>query len=415
MNLLFPGMRRWIIPLTLLAACSTQSDPLAVHSLPNRAGTGSSVPHLASAGDGTIVMSWLESRGDGHRLLSSTFDGKRWSPPGSIAEGKDWFVNWADFPSVVPISDELWAAHWLAKKPGGTYAYDVAMSISRDGGASWSEPVTPHTDGTPTEHGFVSLFPWHGSVGAVWLDGRNMLADGEAAHHGGGADAMTLRFASLTADGAIAQEALIDDTVCDCCQTDVALTNKGPIAVFRNRTAEEIRDISLSRALGETWSSPTPVADDGWHIAGCPVNGPAIAAHDRHVAVAWFTGADGEPRVRLAFSSDAGQTFQPVIDIDTDRPMGRVDVELLRPQTAVVSWMRNVGGGNAEVCLRRVTADGSLGSVHVITRTEASRPAGFPQMLRHGDDLVFAWTEVEKGDSRVRTATVPIEGLQLQR
>jgi hypothetical protein len=117
-----------------------------------------------------------------------------------VARGEAWFVNWADFPSVVPIADRLWAAHWLARRPEGGYAYDVAMALSSDAGARWGATLSPHTDGTPTEHGFVTLFPWQGGVGAVWLDGRNMQPGeaGDLADHGHGEGGMTLRSVQLS-------------------------------------------------------------------------------------------------------------------------------------------------------------------------------------------------------------------------
>jgi hypothetical protein len=85
--------------------------------------------------------------------------------------------SWADFPSVVPITGPFWAAHWLQKRPEGGYAYDVYVAISTDSGQSWSEGIMPHRDGTPTEHGFVSLFPWQGGAGVIWLDSAG--SDGE--------------------------------------------------------------------------------------------------------------------------------------------------------------------------------------------------------------------------------------------
>jgi hypothetical protein len=47
------------------------------------------------------------------------------------------------------------------------------------------------------------------------------------------------------------------------------------------------------------------VHSDNWKIDACPVNGPAIAATGRRVAVAWFTAANDTARVKLAFSSAA--------------------------------------------------------------------------------------------------------------
>ena len=53
-----------------------------------------------------------------------------------------------------------------------TYAYDVRLSYSTDDGKTWSPSFLPHHDGTPTEHGFASLFPIGDGFGLVWLDGR---------------------------------------------------------------------------------------------------------------------------------------------------------------------------------------------------------------------------------------------------
>ena len=183
-----------------------------------------------------------------------------WRAPKVIARGDDWFVNWADFPSVVPIDDDTWAAHWLVRSGDSTYAYDVAMSVSTDAGEAWSAPLSPHSDGTPTEHGFVSLFPWHGDIGAVWLDGRKTINEYDAQNPT--ASGMTLRSAVMQRDGSLKQESLIDDLVCDCCQTDVALTASGPIVAYRNRSTKEVRDIFVARTANGDWQ-PGELVDEG--------------------------------------------------------------------------------------------------------------------------------------------------------
>jgi hypothetical protein len=163
-----------------------------------------------------------------------------WGNARTVARGEHWFVNWADFPSVVPISPALWAAHWLVSQPAGGYAYDVSVALSADSGQSWSEPVMPHRDGTATEHGFVTLYPRDAGVGLVWLDGRNMV---DESGDDIAASGMTLRSATLSPDLMLSGELLVDGLACDCCQTDVALTSEGPVAIYRDRTAGEIRDI----------------------------------------------------------------------------------------------------------------------------------------------------------------------------
>jgi hypothetical protein len=374
------------------------------------AAAGSAQPHLARGTHGTIVLSWLEPDDDGVVLYHSTLQADRWQAKRPVARGNDWFVNWADFPSVVPISPTRWAAHWLVKRPGGTYAYDVALALSEDTGQTWSEPLSPHTDNTPTEHGFVSLYPHHDGVGALWLDGRLMHPDEQRdEHEHGAAGGMTLRTAVVAADRSLSLSQQVDDLVCDCCQTDVAAGPEGPIAVYRNRTPQEIRDIYVARMVNGRWEEGRPVARDGWHIDGCPVNGPAIASDGERVAVAWFTAANDTPRVRLAMSTDGAQTFSPPIDIDTQRPEGRVDVALLDNGNAVVSWLRAHDEG--ELCLRQVTATGKTGPIHVIAPIHNARSSGFPQLVRDADHLVLAWTDVSGDASQVRSVRVDIASL----
>jgi ribonuclease BN (tRNA processing enzyme) len=353
--------------------------------------SGSGQPHLSPGPDGSVIMSWLEPHGDATTLRYSVLSAGEWSAPKTVAYGDNWFVNWADFPSVVAIDDTTWAAHWLVKAADGTYEYDVAVSISADGGKTWGESVTPHIDGTLSEHGFVSLYPDKGGVGALWLDGRNMESG------------MTLRSAVITTDREITDSQLADDLVCDCCQTDVAMGPNGPIAVYRNRTTDEIRDIYVMRMIDGNWEQGRPVADDGWEIAGCPVNGPAIATRGDDVAIAWFTAANNETKVRLAMSANGAESFGDAIDIAVDRPLGRVGILLLDNGTAIVSWLSQGDGSEGLIQVRAIFADGTLGAVATVARTSSGRMSGFPQIAQYGDSIVFAWTQTGSDDSGVRT------------
>ena len=397
-------------PLVASVASCTSDDAVQepqFSALPAVAGAGSAEQHLATTTDGTVVMSWLEPSEPGTDLRWSRLHGNQWEDPRSVASGGNWFVNWADFPSVEPISESLWAAHWLVKRPGGTFAYDVAISISKDAGSTWTEAVIPHQDDTPTEHGFVSLFPWQDKIGALWLDGRNMQPSDDGHGHGG----MTLRAVALAGDLAKHRKTEVDDLVCDCCQTDVAIGASGPIAVYRNRTEEEVRDIYVTRLLDGEWLPGVAVADDDWTIAGCPVNGPAVDAAMDDVVVAWFTAANGDSKVRLARSSDSGASFSAALDIAVDRPVGRVDVALLADGSALVSWLESAADGTGDIRVRRATLQGALGPALTVAKTDAGRMSGFPQMVVSGNQVVFAWTDVADGVTSVRTAKAEVKGL----
>ena len=368
-------------------------------------GGDSREPDLYSTHDGRIILSWVEkTAAKRYALRTAARDGSGWSKARTVAEGENWFVNWADFPSVIALRDGSLAAHWLVKRGTGTYAYDVNIARSKDGGKTWSKPVVPHLDGTKTEHGFVSLIPLpDGRVGAIWLDGRNLKDVKDEDEHTALSESMTLRYAAIDAEGKLSDEAQLDDRVCECCQTSAALTSEGAIAVYRDRSPAEVRDIYSVRARGDgSWESPRPVRADNWEINGCPVNGPSVAADGRRVAVGWFTGANDAPKVNLAFSEDAGATFAGPIQVDDGEATGRVDIVLLPDGSALVCWMSGTAEGGA-IKVRRIQADGALGEVAVIAKTDISRSSGFPRMARLGDEVHFAWTEFGK-PSRVRTA-----------
>jgi len=398
------------IPLFLLSAATVERRapmaPLAeLRLVPSPAPAGSAEPHLATSPDGVVWMSWLEQRANGgHALRGARMEKGRWTSPFTIAEGDSFFANWADFPTLLLRGGDHLVAHYLWKTGGGTYAYEVRLVQSLDGGRTWSAPVVPHRDGTPTEHGFVSLLPSGDGTRAVWLDGRKAVRDsaGQQLPVPEGTAEMTLRTTVLSVDGTLTDEWELDPRVCDCCQTAAVATPGGALVAYRDRSAEEIRDIWLTRMVDGRWSEPYPLHGDGWTIAGCPVNGPALAAAGDRVAAAWFSGARDTSRVWVAFSDDGGARFGAPVRVDEGDPLGRAHVVLLPGGDALVGWLE-ARGKEALFQVRRVAGDGRAGPVMTVARTATARSSGFPRIARAGDQVIVAWTEAGK-PSQVRTA-----------
>ena len=376
---------------------------LEVVPVTSPAAANSAQPQLSALGS-RVVLSWLERSGDNASLRFSDRTDTGWSEPRTVASGANWFVNWADVPSVIPLQHESMAAHWLQKSADSTYAYDVRLAYSRDRGRTWSTSITPHHDGTRTEHGFASLFPMPGQgLGVVWLDGRQMK---EGAHEGMNGGDMSLRGALFAPDGSQASETAIDDRVCECCPSAAAVTADGPIVAYRNRTSDEIRDIYVSRLVGGRWTAPRAVHPDHWRIAACPVNGPALSAKGRDVAIAWFTAVGDEGHVYAAFSTDAGETFGAPIRIDDIGAVGRVDVELLPDGSAAVTWIE-FAEQRSSFRIRRAERNGSRSASLAVSAIASGRSSGYPRMARRGNELLFAW--VESGEQpQVRTAVAQL-------
>ena len=387
---------------------SATAPALIIREADSPASGDSREPELYATTDGRIVLSWVEKIAENRYALRAAIrHNNTWFEPSTVAEGDNWFVNWADFPSAIALRDGSLAAHWLVKSGKATYAYNVNIAQSNDGGKTWTQPIVPHRDNTQTEHGFVSLISLpDGRLGAVWLDGRNMKDMKETDDHAPSAASMTLRYAAIDAKGNLSEEAELDNRTCECCQTSAAVTSDGPIAVYRDRSPTEVRDIYIVRQVNGTWTPPQSIHADNWQINGCPVNGPSVAADGRRVVVAWFSSVDDKPQVKAAFSNDSGARFGTPIQVNDGENVGRVDTLLLPDGSALVCWLSGSAQGG-EIKVRRVQADGSLGPPAVIAKTDISRSSGFPRMARLGDQVLFAWTEFGK-PSHVRTATADI-------
>lgn len=388
------------------AAAQTEARA-AVEEVPSPAGKGAAEPYLSTSRNG-VLLSWLEpvAGTDRFALRFSRYDGSAWSAPRTIIERNDLFVNWADFPSIVEDGKGALFAHWLQKSGAGTYSYDVQMAASTDGGSTWGKPFLLNRDGKQAEHGFASLVPLaEGGVAATWLDGRHMTSGGGHDGHESGGD-MAIRYAKVDTNGKISEESELDKRTCECCTTGMTMTASGPVIVYRDRSPEEIRDISYVRRGANGWSEPRRVREDNWKIPGCPVNGPQIDAIGNHVATAWFTAANNQQRVFAAFSQDGGATFgQPVV-IDDGKPIGRVDLVMLDENTALVSWLEGTATGGAEVRARRVSRGSKPGPAMKIAESGSARSSGFTRIARAGSDVWFAWTGQNGKDKQVHVGRV---------
>lgn len=396
------------VTVTAVAVALATAAPRAGQDLPWRpviqtldspAAAASAQPQLTVSPRG-VLLSWIERAGTRASLKFAERTATGWSAVRTVASGDNWFVNWADVPSVLRLDNGTLAAHWLQMSGTETYAYDVRLAYSTNDGRSWSPSFTPHHDGLKREHGFASLFQMPGAgLGLIWLDGRAMAS---ATGHGASTGAMSVRFGTFDSAWSQTREMAVDLRVCECCPTSAAMTSDGPVIAYRNRGEDEVRDIHVSRLERGAWSEPTAVHHDNWTIPACPVNGPMLSARGRDVAIAWFTVKDDLGHAFAAFSRDAGRTFGPPIQLDQTSSLGRVDIELLPDGSAAATWIE-FADQRSQFSTRRVDASGRRSAVTPVATVAGARASGYPRVARAGDELVFAWTESHEGTLRVRT------------
>ncbi len=343
---------------------------------------GSALPSLTLDQNGNPMISWVDSDKDGYAVLRfSKWQQNHWSPQKEIIRGNTWFVNWADFPTMAVLDDGTLAVHWLDKISSDTYAYGIKIALSRDDGETWTDPIIPHSDRSPSEHGFLSLKSAGDRFHLSWLDGRETLKG----------KPMTLRSRFLSGDGSMSEEILLDESVCDCCPVDAVVGESGAMTFYRDRDHMEVRDIawiqqSEDRGLPEVSGL---LHNDQWIQPGCPVNGPAVSGNPDRWAALWYTESesmapDGKGVVLLrnggASSNVRGSNHSP-IRVDEGAPLGRVDICDWDDGDYLICWMEQ-NGDRAEISVRAWQPGSELTQRWVIAETSAGRKSGFPRIIR---------------------------------
>jgi hypothetical protein len=198
--------------------------------------------------------------------------------------------------------------------------------------------------------------------------------------------------ASWTAGGSIT-ESRVAANVCFCCKTAVAVSPQGVSAAWRHVYPGSIRDIAFARSPdGQTFTAPARVSVDGWHIEGCPEDGPSMAVDDAGaVRIAWPTLVQGTAERKGIFyaASADGQTFTARVRLDAG------DADPAHPQLivdgtghTVVVW-DELDGRTRRILMRRIDRGGMLTAPQtVISEAGASHPV----IAAAPGGVVVAWT-----------------------
>jgi hypothetical protein len=149
---------------------------------------------------------------------------------------------------------------------------------------------------------------------------------------------------------------------------------------------------------------------DGWKFAGCPVNGPAVAARGDAVWVVWYTEADGKPSLRLARSIDSGDTFAvPIAMAEGEGVLGRA-VLAIDAKEVWLAWLEERDGGRdgQQLWLARIDAQ----SAKIIDRQVVAelaargRASGLPRLQVRDGRAKLVWTDIVDGAPVLRGATI---------
>ena len=331
-------------------------------------------PSLTTGPDGVVWLTWLEKSAATTALRCATFDAasKRWTATRTIAQGTDLNADGTDFPTLTVGADGHATAAWFVNNPPSAATthqhhgagYRAKSSRSTDGGKTWSAPELVSREASTME--FLTLVTLaDGRVLATWLDGRAKKND----------EGNQQLFSRIL--GASGPDTLVDPRVCDCCHTTLTAFPDGTaLLAYRGRSADEVRDIRVTRFRGNAWNEPRPLNSDDWRINGCPVNGPQLASDGGRVAATWFTAADNDPRVVTSFSPDAGARFLMPLRLTEKKTLGRVATLLLHDSAVLATFVDADGG----LWLRRVSPDFVAKETVSLAAPTPARVTGFPRL-----------------------------------
>ena len=399
-------MHFWLLLIAaLVPTISFASPALNVQRIDFAAGEKAAQPSVTVDAREGFVVTWQERDGADSALQFAVIDPAGTQlRRGTVAAGRDWFINNADFPNLAVLDNGDWVTFWLQKTSPDTYSYAIRLVRSRDAGRHWDTPVLLNRDDTDTEHGFVSMTAaGDDRVRAIWLDGRRMAgASAGADHDHAVAEHMTLRTAVLDREGVHADERELDALTCACCQTDSARGGQRSAYVYRDRTEAETRDIAVLSIADQRWTESRSLHADGWTIAGCPVNGPAITASGDRFAALWPSMATGEMRIALKMGD--GLTFGAAHTLaEGATELGRVDIARWQQGRWLAS--RVVSAENRPTLRLSLIDDAGVVSWQ---HDLANAVGGFPRLASAGDVALVVWAEAgdSPANSRIGVARV---------
>lgn len=393
-----------VVSTCLVGSChSTNSHASTreiIREIESPAPVGSLSPRVTAMRDGSVLLTWLEPENDTTASLRSSFwRSGAWSSPASVVTAQPFSRHPSESPGVIALSEKNLIAYW-SQKPSSektpTREVDVYFAVSTDRGAHWTAPTLASNAGTGEESSYPSAAPVDAThAELIWLDGANWREQKR----------VSLMSRLVQADGTATDPTVVDPDTCTCCPTSMVQAGSGLLAAYRGHTPENIRDISLLRNVEGRWSQPRIVHADHWHFAGCPVNGPHLDADQKRTVMTWFTAAQDQPAVNLAFSDDGGATFSAPSRVDKGNPVGRVQVVLLPERAAVAFWLERFSG-TTQLLARTVHEDGAMDEPIEVSR---GSDLGYPHAARAAGGVLITWAE---GDAvrRVHVAMFPYAG-----
>lgn len=359
---------------------------------------------VASDRRGRVALTWVtrDSLGQDLWLSLSADSGLTFAAPVRLNPRRGSVSSYAESRPVAAYgaAGELLIA-WSERRGDSVMVTDLVVRASGDGGHTLGQPMIINDDafdGEPGFHGFPALVPLDaGGWFATWMDTREQGPSDDSA-------AVASLFHALSSDGgqSWSYNRLLAAGVSAHSRPTAAADRSGRVVVAFRSAVDGIRDpaIAVSHDRGRSFATDSVLSADGWWLAGCPVEGPALTLDDAGAGhYAWFTGADGGGVWIAPWRVDAG--IAGVRRLLTDSLVAGRHPRLARlGATTLIALESRTREDRTRgvVAVRSLDPDGVLSPWLFL-----GADAGHAWMAATGErTALICWTEREQGGDRVR-------------
>ena len=335
---------------------------------------------------------WLARVENQQLLVSRSNDnGMSFSTPIVVTpEPENIMADGENRPKIAIAGDGTVLVTWVQSLPQKLYAANVRFSRSTDGGHTFSKPITINDDERITSHSFAALaIDGTGRVAVAWLDGRDKEAAKEKDEDFSGVSVYTAQ--SNDNGASFETNRRVHQHICECCRVGLSWTKEGPVAFWRNIFGTNTRDFAVANV---DKAKIRRVTDDEWKIDACPHNGGAIAEDGRaQLHLVWFT--NGQTRQGLFYKRiDGDWESQPMPIGDPSAQPNHVSVAA-EGKTILITW-REFDGSFYSAQLKYSNDGGTSWSASQ-RLMESSGATDYPIPLIDKRKAVIVWNTATEG------------------
>ena len=279
-------------------------------------------------------------------------------------------------------------AAWVGKR-------DIKFARSMNFGKSFGPAIRVNDDKGKASQSFFSMeVAPDGKIFTAWLDGRDKKSEKPGTS--------SLYIARSVDQGKSFEKNIkVSGDVCPCCRAALAFGDNGEIfASWRHVYENNERIIVVATSLdgGQTWTNPVKVTKEGWKVNGCAHSGPTMKYVNGKIFISWYTGKDDKAAIKLAYSSDRGNSFNLIEDIHGRTLDANHPNMIINGKEAWIIFQgrdpnQSGGWGREKAWLVHVKNDNEISKPSPLPSTGDG--VAYPYLVKGNGGRIYAtWTEV---------------------